>query len=245
LHDVANSRATVGMFGSGYIEMLARQMTADLRRLRDGVEPGEEVALVTKGVSFGTLARGGDGRWDVSAVEGLPSPSLSTEGGARQPSLTIMPFHQAGAVVSLRQFTNNAFNHHHGIQSSERFGDGTDPDGDRFVDEITRAEVSAVTLYQATLPPPGRVIPRNRVVEEAVANGEERFRDIGCAECHVPALPLDGWGWFFSEPGPYNPPGNLQPGEVEPLVVNLNSRVLPGPRLREVVASPGSRRSPT
>ena len=39
-----------------------------------------------------------------------------------------MPFHQAGAVVSLRQFTNNAFTHHHGMQSEERFGVGIDED---------------------------------------------------------------------------------------------------------------------
>jgi hypothetical protein len=38
-------------------------------------------------------------------------------------------------VVSLRQFSNNAFNHHHGIQSTERLGAGTDPDGDGFVNE--------------------------------------------------------------------------------------------------------------
>lgn len=50
-------------------------------------------------------------------------------GANTPPSLVIRPFHQAGRVVSLREFSNNAFNHHHGIQSSERFGAGTDPDG--------------------------------------------------------------------------------------------------------------------
>jgi hypothetical protein len=53
-----------------------------------------------------------------------------------------MPFHQAGAVVSLRQFTNNAFNQHHGIQSEERFGLGVDEDGDGFANELTRADPS-------------------------------------------------------------------------------------------------------
>jgi len=37
LSEIGNFRATVGMFGSGFIEMLARQMTADLQALRDGV----------------------------------------------------------------------------------------------------------------------------------------------------------------------------------------------------------------
>jgi len=30
---VANSRATIGMFGSGFVEMLSRQMTADLQAI--------------------------------------------------------------------------------------------------------------------------------------------------------------------------------------------------------------------
>ena len=75
LDTIANSRATTGMFGAGYIEMLARQMTADLRAIRDGLAPGAAAELVSKGVSFGSLARGADGSWDISAVEGLPAPS--------------------------------------------------------------------------------------------------------------------------------------------------------------------------
>jgi CxxC motif-containing protein (DUF1111 family) len=142
-----------------------------------------------------------------------------------------MPFHQVAAVTSLREFTNNAFNHHHGIQSTERFGIGTDPDGDGFVDEMTRADVTAATVYQATLPVPGRRITSYRPVEEAVLLGETLFAEVGCANCHRDALPLDNWAWNYHEPNPYNPPGNLQPGEVEPLIINLNSSTLPQPRL--------------
>jgi len=231
LQSIANSRNTLGMFGSGYIEMLARQMTADLQAQRDALAPGGSVELSAKGVGFGTLARAGDGSWDVSGVEGLPSSSLGTSGPDAPPSLLIRPFHQAGAVVSLREFSNNAFNHHHGIQSEERFGEGADPDGDGFVDEMTRADVTAVTLWQATLPVPGRVIPRNRAVERAIRQGERLFADIGCADCHRPQLPLEGDGHVFSEPNPYNPPGNLQAGDVAPVEVDLNSDALPGPRL--------------
>ena len=107
--------------------MLARQMTTDLQEIRDDLVPGDAAVLITKGVSFGTLARAGDGTWDTSAVEGLRPDALASAGPAAPPSLVIAPFHQAGAVVSLRQFTNNAFNHHHGIQTTERFGSGTDP----------------------------------------------------------------------------------------------------------------------
>ncbi len=144
LDSIANERNTVGMFGSGYIEMLARQMTKRLQSLRDGLAPGQQVMLQTKGVSFGTLRRHNDGSWDTSKVEGLPAPSLSLDGS--MPSLLIRPFHQAGAVISLREFTNNALNHHHGMQSTERFGFG-DPDQDGFTAELTRADVTAMSVY--------------------------------------------------------------------------------------------------
>jgi len=232
LDNIANSRATPGMNGSGYIEMLSRQITVDLQAIRDGIGPGGQAALAAKGVSFGTLARGADGSWNTSGVDGLPAPSLRSTGADDPPSLVIRPFHQAGAVVSLREFTNNAFNHHHGIQTVERFGKDTDPDGDGFVNEMTRGDVTAVSVWQATLSVPGRVIPRVRHIEEAVLVGEQKFIDVGCASCHIPALPLEDWGWFFSEPNPFNPPGNLQPGEAPEYSINLNSGTLPGPRLR-------------
>jgi len=230
LDTIGNLRATPGMFGSGYIEMLSRQMTADLQAARDALEAGGSVALETKGIRFGTLRRAADGSWDVGGVEGLPENSLASEDGP--PSLIIRPFHQSGSVVSLREFTNNAFNHHHGIQSSERFGSGTDPDGDGRADELGRADVTAVAVFQATLAVPGQVVPNDLAVEEAIYQGERLFDQIGCASCHVPKLPLVDQGWVFTEPNPYNPEGNMQPGDGPSLSVDLTSDDLPGPRLR-------------
>lgn len=232
LQQVANSRNTPGMFGSGYIEMLARVLTGELQAVRDGLLPGSAAPLLARGISFGVLARNPDGSFDTAGVTGLPAPSIESAGGA-PPSLMIMPFHQAGAVISLRQFTNNAFNHHHGLQSTERFGSGVDPDDDGVVDELTRADITAVTLWQAALPVPGRVIPDDPRVEKAVRNGEIHFVAIGCAECHIPELPLVTTESHFTEPGPFNPAGNLQPGDVpSPLVMSLNSKRLARPRLR-------------
>src|SRR5207245_3497671 len=76
LQTAANSRNTLGMFGSGYIEMLARQITADLRGIRDSVAPGGSKALESKGISFGTLGRAANGSWDVSKVDGIAAVSL-------------------------------------------------------------------------------------------------------------------------------------------------------------------------
>jgi hypothetical protein len=178
LQTIADSRKTVGMFGSGYVEMLARQMTADLETIRDGTPPGGSRVLVSKGISFGTIRRRADGSWDTSQVVGIPWPGLRPTGVNLAPSLAIRPLHQAGNVISLREFTNNAFNHHHGIQSEERFGVNVDSDGDGYVNELTRADVTAVTLFQATLPPPGRMVTSHPQVRAAVANGEQNSRSL-------------------------------------------------------------------
>ena len=231
LQTIADSRKTVGMFGSGYLEMVARQMTADLRSIRDSTPPGASRALVTKGVSFGMITHNLDGTWDISKVVGLPPPATATS-GTTPPDLIIRPYHQASNVISVRQFTNNAFNHHHGIQSEERFGVGADPDGDGFVNELTRADITAATIFQVTLPVPGRVIPSDPEIRNAIRNGAKKFDEIGCSNCHFPSLPLDKQGWIYSEPSPYNPAGNLQVGQAPTLYVDLTDPNLPPPRLR-------------
>ncbi|HKR95087.1 MAG TPA: thiol oxidoreductase, partial [Candidatus Angelobacter sp.] len=120
---LANFRATTGMFGSGYLEMLAREMTEDLQAIR----------------------------WDVSGIVGLPRLSIIAPTPQSLPSLVIRPWHQAANVVSLREFTVNAFNQHHGMQSTERFGVDRDPDGDGVMNELTRADITAATVYQAVM----------------------------------------------------------------------------------------------
>jgi mono/diheme cytochrome c family protein len=231
LQSIANSRNTTDMFGSGYYEMLARQITADLQKIRNSLEAGEHAALRSKGISFGVLKRRMDGTWDTSGVEGLPPQSTASEDGQHPPSLLILPFHQAGAVVSLRQFTINAFNQHLGMQATERFGIDTDLDGDGITNELTRADITAATIFQATLPVPASVVPKDPEVRKAVAEGERLFSAIGCASCHIPALPLDREGWIYTEPNPYNPPGNLQAGGAATLSVDL-AEGLPGERLK-------------
>ncbi|MGE0527388.1 MAG: thiol oxidoreductase, partial [Bdellovibrionales bacterium] len=234
LEEITNSRATTGLFGSGYIEMLARQMTTDLQKIRDAIAPGQSQRLVSKNVDFGVLKRGSAGHWDVSGVEGISEASLTTEGPDNPPSLVIRPFHQASTVISLREFTNNAFNHHHGMQSTERFGANTDPDGDGVKNEMTRADITAASVFQATLPVPGRVIPRDSKIRTAIRNGERKFAQVRCDSCHRSSLPLENNAWVFTEPNPFNPPKNLRPGDAPDFRVDLNSPHLPQPRLKAV-----------
>jgi hypothetical protein len=230
LATVGNARSSPSLYGAGYVEMLARQITADLQRIRDAIVPGESARLVSKGISFGTLARRADGAWITKGVEGLPPQSLATSAAAA-PSLVIRPWQQSGSAVSLRELTSTAFNQHHGMQTSERFGNDADVDRDGVANELTRADVTAVAVFQATLPVPGRVIPSPPEIERAVAAGERLFVDLYCSRCHVPALPLDRPGWIYSEPGPYNPARNLRRGGARVLEIDLTDAALPQPRL--------------
>ncbi|MCP5479546.1 MAG: hypothetical protein H7A20_12325 [Rhodanobacteraceae bacterium] len=213
--EFSNERNTLGMQGSGAIEMLAREMTATLQALRDDAKQqaqsgGHDVQaeLVAKGVHFGHLIAHADGSVDTSAVEGINA------------DLILRPFHQKGAVVSLREFTNNATNHHHGMESVERFGvemTGTaDFDQDGVEDELSVGDITAQTLYQAALAVPGQVLPDDIDALRAVFYGEREFENMGCTDCHTPSLKLSSR--YFTEPNPYNPAGNLRPEDVDQLI---------------------------
>lgn len=198
LQFIANSRSTLGLFGSGFIEIVARQMTADLQTIRNATPAGGSNKLTTKASPSARSPPPQNGAWDTSKVEGLSPLSLTTTGSADPPSLIVRPFHQAGRIASIREFTNNAFNHHHGMQSTERFGSGADPDGDGVANELTRADITATVVFQATLPVPVRVLSTEVEVAKAVTLGEDLFAAIGCANCHIPKLPLDRNGWVLA-----------------------------------------------
>jgi CxxC motif-containing protein (DUF1111 family) len=97
---------------------------------------------------------------------------------------------------------------------------------------MTRADITAIAVFQATMAVPGRVIPNDPEVEKAVLTGEKVFARIGCARCHVPELPLTREAWMYTEPNPFNPPTNLRTGQTQTLRVDLSSDLLPAPRLK-------------
>jgi cytochrome c peroxidase len=220
----SDERNTLGMFGSGAIELLAREMTAELVATREAARAEAASAgaparreLRAKAISFGAITVFPDGRVDPTEIEGVDW------------DLVVRPFAQKGAVVSLREFSNNALNHHHGIQSVERFGLNVDADGDGRANEATIGDVTALAVFQASLPVPGRLLSRFEARRRAAARGEVLFSRVGCSSCHVPSLALASP--IFTEPGPYNPPGNLRAADVpRPFSFDL-TRDGPGPRL--------------
>ena len=162
------------MMGAGPIEMLAREMTEDLLGIRNEAivkaranSSNVTVALITKGFHFGSITAAPGGAVDTSQVRGVNK------------DLIVRPFHQKGAVVSLREFSNNAMNHHHGMQSTERFSflfpTILDPDGDGVIDELSVGDITAVTIFQAQLGTPGRVIPQDSRKRRAAEAGSFLF----------------------------------------------------------------------
>ena len=210
LKTVGNERNTPSIFGAGFIELLAREMTSEMHALRSAAlskakRTGRAISveLVTKGVNFGTITCNPDGTVNTSAVEGVND------------DLIIRPFHQKGAVISLREFSNNATIHHHGMLSVEQAGEGEDPDADGYVNELTVGDITALTLFQATLPAPVQVKPATQVERDAAARGRILFDELQCSECHIPEMPLASL--VFVEPGPFNPDNDLRPEDVTAL----------------------------
>jgi hypothetical protein len=233
--ELSDERNTLGMNGSGAIELLAREMTADLLALRDQARAqakssGAPVtkSLDTKGVNFGQITAGPAGSVDTSKIQGVDA------------DLIIKPFHQKGVVNSVRVFTVNAFNHHHGMEAVERFGVGqldskgnvittNDFDEDGVPDELTIGDITAATIFQVGMNIPGRVISDDSARRAAAVRGETSFSTIGCTDCHKPTLGLNSS--MFSEPNPYNPAGNLRVQDVpHPFTFDLTADI-PKPRL--------------
>jgi di-heme oxidoreductase (putative peroxidase) len=233
--EFSDERNTLGMNGSGAIEMLAREMTVDLLAIRDAAKMEARTTnrdatkqLDTKGVNFGRITAHADGTFDNSKIEGVDA------------DLIIKPFHQKGVVNSVRVFTVNAFNHHHGMEAVERFGIGqkdssgntittNDFDEDGVPDELAVGDITAATIFQVAMNIPGRVIPSDAARRAAAQRGESRFAEIGCADCHKPALTLNSR--FFSEPNPFNPAGNLRVQDVRQLFTFDLTKSIPKPRL--------------
>ena len=100
-----DSRDAPHLFGLGLKEMLADEITAELRDRRSlataqakaTAQPVTSV-LESKRISFGTLVVQSDGTIDTSRVEGVDA------------DLRVRPFFQHGGVISIREFIIGALN---------------------------------------------------------------------------------------------------------------------------------------
>jgi hypothetical protein len=234
LTSLTNHRTGPSVFGDGLKEMLAREISDELRAIRaaakaEALSSGQSVTkpLVSKGVSYGSITAQADGKIDPTGIQGIDW------------DLVVKPFTFKGNGTSLRGFPIGGSLLHHGMQAFERFGD-VDADNDGVpatpgtgTNELSIGDVTAMTVWMAAIPPPGRVMPKDKGRRAAVLRGEQVFSEIDCATCHTPVMYLDGKD--FSEPSPFNTGttiltvGALASQGAQPFRFDL-TRQGPGPR---------------
>lgn len=191
----ALARNPIALTGDGIIELLAREMTDDLSKIRSDLmaqaaSQGANVRkeLISKGISFGFLTAKPGGELDLSEIEGIDT------------DLVVRPFGWKGNIKTLRDAVEDALLIHHGMQSdhlvetasSDRIGSfpKPDPDGDGVEHEITEGQVTALTLFVAMQEVPQMKLPEGSEFMLWWSEGRERFEQLGCDRCHRTALPL-------------------------------------------------------
>ena len=183
------------MFGSGGVELLAQEMTRDLQQLKARAvgTPGAVIALVTKGVSFGSLACQSNGECDRARIDGIEA------------DLVVRPFGRKGQFATVRAFAVGAMEFHFGMQPVELVGAGVDADRDGVVNEVSVGQMSALHIFSTTLIPPDM-----DVLDLRADKGQTLFEEIGCADCHVPALTTESPILTYRFPEvPTNPTANV------------------------------------
>ena len=210
-----DSRDAPHLFGLGLIEMLADEITGDLRVIRnDAVVEAQETgsritrSLRSKGINYGKITARPDGQVVTSDIEGVDT------------DLRVRPFFHHGQTISIREFIVGAFKDKMGLQSPDPvlcaatdpntpqlvvsssgfvFDPDTDAferppvcdasedgDGDGVVNEIDPALVDHIEFYLLNYFKPGQ-----SEVTAFVTRGLKAFQDIGCANCHVQNLTIE------------------------------------------------------
>jgi hypothetical protein len=207
-----DSRDVPHLFGLGLKEMLADEITADLRvtRARAITQARAEHArvtksLVSKGIDYGSITALRDGSVDTSQVKGV------------DPDLRVRPFFAHGGTISIREFLVGAFNAEMGLQGVDpelmaahgggRFVtpsgmvlDGSqdaieapptddphaDPDGDGVANELPTSLIDYEEFYLLNY-----FKPATYRQNEVTRHGRREFERIGCAQCHVPDLQIN------------------------------------------------------
>ena len=196
------NRNTPHLHGSGALQVLAEEMTADLQAQRDAAVAKAQatgfprlVSLESKGVSFGTLRALPNGNVAGGRISGVSQ------------DLIVRPYQWKGNFASLRDFNRDASHQELGMQALELVGEGVDGDGDGIADEMTVGDQTALTIYLAAQPRPltfrelasvGEIPPLPAEQIAAIEDGESLFLEVGCAGCHRPSLTIDVP--IFSEP---------------------------------------------
>ena len=194
-----DSRDAPHLFGLGIKEMLADEITAELRAGRDALvalatTSGQVVRrpLVAKGVQFGFITAHSDGTVDVSEIEGV------------DPDLRVRPFFHHGDTISIREFIVGALNAEMGLQVRDPDLAAADagarvitPSGmvlDGSIDNIegppsgSELDPTAVDYLEFYLL--NYFKPATGELTHEARKGQRTLAQIGCTRCHVADLTI-------------------------------------------------------
>ncbi len=201
-----DSRDAGHLFGLGLKEMLADEISTDLRATRDlAVAMARQrkhpitLKLISKGVHYGTITGNPDGSVDSTKIEGVDS------------DLRVKPFFAEGSTISIREFVVGALHNEMGLEAS------SDPDllaasaGGRVVtpagmvldgskdkisappapdeqngNEIDPAIVDHLEFYLLNYFKPG-----HGELTASADHGRKVFQHLGCTSCHVTNLTIN------------------------------------------------------
>jgi len=201
-----DSRDSPHLFGLGLKEMLADEITSDLRAIRDGAivkarrkQRSVTEQLLSKGIPFGSITAHRDGSLDTARVEGV------------DPDLRVRPFFAQGGTISIREFVVGALHNEMGLEASSdpdlltasAGGTVVTPSGmpldgskdkvepppkpdDANGNEVDPAIVDHLEFYLLNYFKPGL-----HAQDETTAKGRRVFDRTGCASCHVADLRID------------------------------------------------------
>ncbi len=207
-----DSRDAPHLFGLGLQEMLADEITRDLRAIRAAAvaqaqSSGTAVTLplVSKTISYGTITALANGSVDTSGVQGVNA------------DLRVRPFFAQGKTITMREFLVGAFKAEMGLEAVDpdlaaaavgldvvtpsglllsgsidayeappTSNPAADPDSDGVVNEVPTSLVDNMEFYLLNYFKPGR----GRESQDTV-DGERLMHFIGCTTCHVQDLVID------------------------------------------------------
>ncbi len=206
-----DSRDAPHLFGLGLREMLADEITSDLRQIRSNAAASARThgvpvtkKLVSKGISFGSITAAPDGSFDTSAVEGVDA------------DLRVRPFFAHGQTMSIREFVVGALHNEMGLDAADpdlakasAKGQVVTPSGmvlDGRLDKIEAAPV-ANPIFEPNGNVSGNEVPTALVdylefyllnyfkpatyrQTPATQKGLKTFQEVGCASCHIQNLTL-------------------------------------------------------
>jgi hypothetical protein len=200
-----DSRDAPHLFGLGLKEMLADEITDDLRDIRaDTIRDARRDrrtktrSLNSKGINFGSISARSDGTVITSGVRGVDT------------DLRVRPFFMHGETISIREFAVGAFNAEMGLEAADpdlkraaagervvtpagMVLDGSkdrieappadsetdDPDGDGVANEVPESIVDFMEFYLLHY-----FKPATGELTSNTSRGRDIFRQIDCDDCH-------------------------------------------------------------